>query len=62
MNIFNVNYRIAGIAQGQPNTYGSMCVVTFAGGYAEKVTNPAAPINGKPAPAKGNAKVAARVM
>lgn len=61
MNLFNANYRIAGVAQGQPGTYGSMCVVTFAGGYAEKIIKPA-PVNGKPAPAKGNAKVAARVM
>ncbi|MGA9996112.1 MAG: CAP domain-containing protein [Pyrinomonadaceae bacterium] len=61
LNLFNPNYRMVGVALGQPGTYGSMCVVTFAGGYAEKAIKPA-PLNGKPAPAKGNAKVAARMM
>lgn len=59
MSIFNANYRIAGVALGQPATYGSMCVVTFAGGYTEKVGSP---VNGKPAPAKGTTKTAARMM
>ena len=62
MNIFNSNYRMAGVALGQPGSYGSMCVVTFAGGYAEKSIPKIAPVNGKPAPAKGNAKTSARMM
>lgn len=69
LNVFNSNYRMTGVALGQPGTYGSMCVVTFAGGYAERIAKPApannskaAPVNGKPAPAKGNAKTDARMM
>jgi uncharacterized protein YkwD len=34
-NIFNASYRVAGAAAGYHATYGSMCVIDFAGGFIE---------------------------
>jgi uncharacterized protein YkwD len=35
-NIFNPGFRVAGIAVGGHATYGSMCVMDFAGGFIER--------------------------
>jgi uncharacterized protein YkwD len=35
-NIFSSEFRVAGVAVGPPSSYGLMCVVTYAGGYADK--------------------------
>jgi len=35
-NIFNANYRMTGIAYGPHSSYGSICVIVFAGGFVEK--------------------------
>jgi uncharacterized protein YkwD len=34
-NIFNSTFRVAGAAAGYHATYGSMCVIDFAGGFVE---------------------------
>ena len=35
-NIFNGEYGMMGVAYGYHAKYGSICVITFAGGYIEK--------------------------
>ncbi|HYY41513.1 MAG TPA: CAP domain-containing protein [Pyrinomonadaceae bacterium] len=35
-NIFSSDFRVAGVAIGPPSSYGLMCVITYAGGYADK--------------------------
>lgn len=35
-NIFNAKYFVAGISAGKHPVYGSVCVITFAGGFTDK--------------------------
>ncbi|HEX8853921.1 MAG TPA: hypothetical protein VF754_10570 [Pyrinomonadaceae bacterium] len=42
MRIFNSDYTVAGISCGEHSKLGSMCVITFAAGFAEKQAGSAA--------------------
>ena len=35
-NIFNVEFRVIGVSCGEHKTFGSMCVMVYAGGYEEQ--------------------------
>ncbi len=49
-NIFDSTYNVAGIALGERSDQGTLCVITFAGGFTEKVAagGEAAAPTGKP--------------
>ncbi|MBV9958874.1 MAG: CAP domain-containing protein [Acidobacteria bacterium] len=54
-NLLSNSYRVLGVSVGERNSYGSMCVLTFAGNYAEgagKAQPAGAPVNGKAAARK----------
>lgn len=55
-NLLSNSYRVLGVSVGERSSYGSMCVLTFAGTYAEGAGKPqpatAAPANGKAAARK----------
>lgn len=50
-NIFDPTYRAAGIAIGERSNLGTLCVITFAGGFTDKASSATAPIS-KPAARK----------
>jgi len=37
-NIFNPQFRVVGVARSEPLKRGTLCVITFAGGYQDKAT------------------------
>ncbi|MBA3804645.1 MAG: CAP domain-containing protein [Acidobacteria bacterium] len=51
-NIFDSTYNVAGIALGERSNLGTLCVITFAGGFTEKLAGGAVAPNGKPAARK----------
>lgn len=51
-NIFDSTYNVAGIALGERSNLGRLCVITFAGGFTEKLAGAANQQTGKPAARK----------
>ncbi len=51
-NIFDSTYNVAGIALGERSNLGTLCVITFAGGFTEKLAGTGAAPTGKPAARK----------
>ncbi len=64
-NLLSSNYRYIGVSTGERSSYGSMCVLTFAGAYAESSgasVNGAQPATAKPAGGPAPTKSGARKM
>jgi uncharacterized protein YkwD len=59
LNIFSNNFSAMGIALGERSSYGTMCVNTFAGGFAERAAGPATGSAGQQPQSKGSGKPAA---
>ncbi len=61
-NLLSSSYRYLGVCVGTRSTYGSMCVLTFAGEYAEMQAGAANPSAAQPSAAPVKSKSAARKM
>jgi uncharacterized protein YkwD len=61
-NLLSSNYRYLGVCIGARGSYGSMCVLTFAGEYAEAQAGAAQPSAAQPSAAPVKSKTAARKM
>lgn len=45
-NLFDSTYRVAGISLGARSSLGTLCVITFAGGFSERGAAAATPVTG----------------